>query len=244
VEPASALKPTPENSVAARLAAAKHSIEEAIGAAGRTDSVRLVAVSKGFPSESVQAAYSEGHREFGENRVQEAMRKRTELDGLAPAIVWHLIGHLQTNKAKSAVKTFQMIQSIDSAKLAESLALHAGNQMVRMPVLLEVNVAGEASKSGFAPEQLALQAEHVLSLPNIDPRGLMTVAPVVDDPKLVAPVFARLRELRDEIRERFRLPRFSELSMGMSDDYAEAIRQGATIVRLGRAIFGERAGNR
>lgn len=235
---------TADIDVAARLAAAKLSIEEALHTAGRSDPVTLIAVSKGFPADAIQDAYLAGHREFGENHVQEAMRKRTELEHPAPAIRWHLIGHLQSNKAKAAVKTFQMIQSVDTTKLAETLDLQARNQNLKMPVLLEVNVAGEASKSGFAPEQLRLEAEHILSLRNLDPKGLMTVAPLVEDPASVAPVFARLRDLRDEIRDRFGLGEFSELSMGMSDDYGEAIGQGATIVRLGRAIFGERPGNR
>jgi PLP dependent protein len=232
-----------EVDLAERLAAARLSIQEALDEAGRKDAVTLVAVSKSFPAESVRDAYDAGQRDFGENKVQEAAGKRQELQDSTPEIRWHLIGHLQTNKAKTAVAAFQIIQSLDSKKIAEAVNLRATQLNIKMPALFEVNVAGEASKSGFEPNQLRREVAEMLNLPHIEPRGLMTMAPLVDDPTEVRGVFARLRDLRDEIRERFELVGFSELSMGMSNDYQEAIGQGATMVRLGRAIFGERARN-
>ncbi|HCG00996.1 MAG TPA: YggS family pyridoxal phosphate-dependent enzyme [Chloroflexi bacterium] len=229
--------------VAGRLASVRLSIEETLSAAGRTDAVTLVAVSKSFPAESLLDAYRAGQRDFGENRVQEAAAKREELKSFTPNIRWHLIGHLQTNKARAAVTSFQMIQSLDSKRIADAVNLRANQLDIKVPALFEVNVAGETSKSGFEPDDLCRQVSELLELSNIEPCGLMTIAPLVDDPIEVRPIFSRLRDLRDEIRERFALGSFSELSMGMSNDYQEAIRQGATIVRLGRAVFGERAGN-
>jgi pyridoxal phosphate enzyme (YggS family) len=145
-------------------------------------------------------------------------------------VTWHLVGHLQTNKVKAALQLFDFIQSVDSLHLAEAINRHAQRPL---PVLLEVNVAAEESKNGFSPDQVLQQTEAIRRLPNLDVRGLMTVAPLTDDAESVRWVFRRLRELRDELGLR-------ELSMGMTDDYPVAIAEGATLLRIGRAIFGER----
>lgn len=224
--------------VAANVAAVRARIIAAAEHAGRDPgSVRLVAVSKTFPAEAVAAALAAGIRDVGENRVQEGEAKRAAVDALlTPALprpVWHLIGHLQTNKAKAAVQTFATIHSIDSVRLAEAVNRAA---VAPVDVLLEVNVAGELSKFGFAPEELPHALAQISRFEHPRVKGLMTVAPEVDDPEQVRPVFRRLRELRDAAG-------LTELSMGMSHDYGVAIEEGATIVRVGRAIFGERTGN-
>jgi pyridoxal phosphate enzyme (YggS family) len=199
--------------------------------AGRTPaSVRLIGVSKTFPAESVLAATRAGLQDIGENRVQEAIPKATAvaLAGAAPR--WHLIGHLQTNKVKAALALFAEIESVDSLHLAEMLSQHA---VTSIEVLLEVNVAGESTKTGFSPAEILTVTDRIAGLPGLDVRGLMTVAPLADDPEDVRQVFRQLRELGQAVG----LP---ELSMGMSGDYEVAISEGATIVRIGRAIFGGR----
>lgn len=194
------------------------------------EEIKLIAVSKNFPSDVVQAAYRCGLRDFGENRVQEAEAKFGELEGIRGDMELHLIGHLQTNKVKDALKLFDIIHSVDSVKLAQEIS----NRAVRsVPVLIEVNVAGEESKYGIAGEQAKYIVESIGSLSNIQIRGLMTVAPYVDDPEDVRPVFAELKRLNESLG-------FTELSMGMTDDFEVAIEEGATMIRVGRAIFGER----
>ena len=193
--------------------------------------VRLIAVSKTHPPETIREALAAGQIEFGENRVQEGLVKLDELADSEARI--HLIGHLQRNKARFAGR-FASVQSIDSVRLAEAVA----RQLDAPPnppldALLEVNVAGEASKQGFDPAELESAYAQIAALPQLRVRGLMTIAPLVADAEQVRPVFRRLRELRDALG----LP---ELSMGMSNDYAVAIEEGATIVRIGRAVFGER----
>jgi pyridoxal phosphate enzyme (YggS family) len=230
----------PAGNVAERLFRVLEAIESAAERAGRAGAVQLVAVSKTVPVDSIAQAYTAGQRVFGENRVQEGMDKISALRETAPDLRWHLIGHLQTNKAKAAAESFDVIESVDSFRLAERLDERAGLAGRRLPVLFEVNVAGEASKSGFSPGELTGLWPVLFDLPHLDPRGLMTVAPLASDPETVRPVFRRLRELRDEIRVASGKSGFSELSMGMSGDFATAIEEGATIVRLGRAIFGER----
>lgn len=227
--------------IEARLARVRDSIHETLQAAGRRDAVTLVAVSKTVPATAVHEAYLAGQHVFGENRVQEALGKMEQLAAVAPGIHWHMVGHLQTNKVKSAVGRFALIESVGSLRLATEVNRRSALAEVRTPVLLEVNVGGEPTKSGFSPDEIVREAEAVLRLANLVTRGLMTVAPQVSRPAEVAPVFASLRELRDRLRAEFGAPDLVELSMGMSDDYREAIRQGATIVRLGRAIFGERS---
>jgi pyridoxal phosphate enzyme (YggS family) len=217
--------------VGANLARVQARIADAAVRAGRAPaSVCLVGVSKTFPAESVLSAARAGLQDIGENRVQEAIPKAAAvaLAGASPR--WHLIGHLQTNKVKAALALFAEIESVDSLHLAESLSRHA---VTPIEVLLEVNVAGESSKTGFSPAEILTLAGRIADLPGLDVRGLMTVAPLADDPEDVRPVFRQLRELGQAVG----LP---ELSMGMSGDYEVAISEGATIVRIGRAIFGAR----
>jgi pyridoxal phosphate enzyme (YggS family) len=221
------------STIAERLEAVRLRIAEACRRAGRSpDEVTLVAVAKGFPPEAVREAAAAGIRHFGENRVQEAQAKLPLLADLSPRPTWHMVGHLQTNKVKTALGLFDIIQSVDSFHLAEAISRRAPPS-VRVPVLVEVNVAGEDAKYGFSPEELPARADAVRSLPGLDVRGLMTVAPMTEDPEEVRPVFRRLRRLGRSLG----LP---ELSMGMTADYEVAVEEGATIVRIGRAIFGER----
>jgi hypothetical protein len=225
-----------------RLSAIRDRIGEAVAHANREpDQVQLVAVSKTVPAEVLRDAYALGLRVFGENRVQEAQEKIAAL--ALPDVRWELIGHLQTNKANRAAELFARVQSVDSLRLAEVLSTRAIALDKTLPVLLEVNVAGEASKSGFAPEETLATARAIANLPGLRLEGLMTIAPLVDNPEDVRPVFRSLRELRDRLREAVPLASdggWLELSMGMSDDFAVAIEEGATLIRLGRALFGAR----
>ena len=204
----------------------------------RPEDVRLVAVSKTIPAERIRQAYEAGLRDFGENRVQEAEAKRPALANFD--ITWHLVGHLQTNKARAARKLFQYIQSVDSLRLAERLNRVALPGQ-RLPVLLEVNLGNEPTKSGAREEEVLQLAEGVSLLPTLELRGLMVVPPFFDDPEGARPFFRRLRELAELIQSR-NLPGVSmgELSMGMSHDFEVAIEEGATMVRIGTAIFGPR----
>lgn len=223
-----------------RLREVQEEIAQAAARAGRSGDVRLVAVTKTFPADVVRAAYEAGQRLFGENRVQEAVAKApllAELEG----IEWHLIGHLQTNKARQAAELFDMIESVDSVRLATALDERAGRRGIVLPMLLEVNVAREEAKSGFDPDTLLQAVGELAQLSHLQLRGLMTVAPLAADPEDVRPVFRRLRELRDTLREQRSLDGFDELSMGMSGDYRVAIEEGSTLVRIGRALFGERS---
>jgi pyridoxal phosphate enzyme (YggS family) len=191
--------------------------------------------------DSIRDAFDLGFTVFGENRVQEAQSKIPALH--LAGICWELVGHLQTNKAMRATSLFQRIESVDSLRLAEVLNSAMAQQGRVLPILLEVNVAGEASKSGLSPDQLLGAAEAIVSLSHLRPEGLKTVAPLTDDPEQVRPIFRKLRELREQLKSRA-LPRldecWNELSMGMSDDFEVAIEEGATIVRIGRALFGPR----
>lgn len=207
----------------------------------RTDDVTIVAVSKTVPVETLHAAYDLGFTTFGENRVQEAQGKIAAW-GKAPAH-WELIGHLQSNKAARAVELFARIQSLDSLPLAETLNARAVQRGQTLPVLLEVNVAGEGSKTGFAPGEVFDVARALAAYPALRPEGLMTIAPLVADPEVVRPVFQRLRALRDELRHTLASggsDTWSQLSMGMTDDFEVAIEEGATIIRIGRGLFGSR----
>jgi pyridoxal phosphate enzyme (YggS family) len=218
--------------IAANIERVRNRITAAAERAGRPpSSVRLIGVSKTFPAAAVVAAVRAGLPDIGENRVQEAAAKAPEvaISGVKP--VWHLIGHLQTNKVKAALALFEYIQSVDSMRLAESLSRYAQRPV---EILLEVNVAGETTKTGFNPSEVRSAAATIASLPNLVLRGLMTVAPEVSNPEDVRPVFRTLRELNESVG-------LSELSMGMSGDYEVAIGEGATMVRIGRAIFGPRA---
>lgn len=193
--------------------------------------VTLIAIAKTVPPPDIERAYHLGVRHFGENRVQEAEGKLAALTHLRPHITWHMVGHLQSNKARKALALFDIVQSVDSLPLAQELSRRA---LKPLPLLLEVNVAGEASKSGFRPDAVAEAAHAVARLPHLQLRGLMTVAPLASDPEQARPMFRRLRELRDALG-------LAELSMGMSDDFEVAVEEGATMVRVGRALFGERA---
>lgn len=227
-------------SIADRVAAVRERVAQACHRAGRDPGeVATVAVSKTMPAEPVAAAYAAGMREFGENRVQEGVAKIDQLR--LPDATWHLIGHLQRNKAKYAARHFQVVQSIDSLRLAETLSDEVGKVGRDIDALLEVNYAAEPSKFGFAAEETLEAAVRIAALPGLRVVGLMTVAPQVVDPEAVRPVFRGMRELGQRVRERLGAERW-HLSMGMSNDYPVAIAEGATIVRIGRAIFGERNG--
>ncbi len=215
--------------VAQRLTLVRERVAQAAERSGRSPAeVTIVAVSKFFPTQAIEEAAAAGIAHIGENRVQEAAAKVSSLRHLP--VTWHMIGHLQTNKAKTALELFDIIQTVDSLRLAEALSRRADRAI---PVLLEVNVAGEASKFGLSPQEVPQTAEAVARLPHLDMRGLMTMAPLVSDPEEVRPVFRELRRLRDALG-------LTELSMGMTDDFEVAIEEGATLVRIGRAIFGER----
>lgn len=237
-------------SIADNLTAVRERIVAAARRAGRDPAgVTLVAVTKTHPPELIAEALAAGVVDLGENRVQEAAEKIEALSAQRAAIRWHLIGHLQRNKAKLAAGLFDLIHSVDSLRLAETLARHVSPERP-LPILLQVNVSGEASKEGFdlagglenrqALEALLHQVEQIVALPGLAVRGLMTIAPIVDHPEQARPVFRRLRELRDELARRFPQATWDELSMGMTDDFEAAVAEGATIVRVGRAIFGER----
>ena len=205
----------------------------------RVEDVRLVTISKTMPPEAIRAAYDAGLREFGENRVQEAKAKRPALADLTAT--WHLVGHLQTNKAKPARELFHWVHSVDSWRLAEKLAQAAPCSSDRLPLLLEVNLGGESTKSGVRAEEVAALAEKVGQLETLALRGLMVIPPFFEDPEKGRPHFRRLCELAKEIESQ-NLPNVSmqELSMGMSHDFEVAIEEGATIIRVGTAIFGPR----
>jgi pyridoxal phosphate enzyme (YggS family) len=214
-------------------------IAEAAQRAGRSpDEITLVAVSKTKPLELVKMAYTLGVTDFGENRVQEAQIKIAAFQ--PQGLRWHMIGHVQTNKANKVVSIFDSVQSVDSLHLAQALSQQASQQGKRLTVLLEINVAGETSKTGIPLAEASTVAQQVVALPGLDVAGLMTVAPLVENPEEVRPVFRTLRELRARLQEEVPQSRWEQLSMGMTDDYPVAIEEGATIVRIGRAIFGER----
>jgi pyridoxal phosphate enzyme (YggS family) len=220
-----------------RLEQVRRRIAESAVRAGRApESVRLIAVSKHHPAEAVRAAYAAGQRLFGENRPQELRDKRP----LLPAdCEWHLIGHLQGNKARLAVQAAAWIHSVNSAELLQRLNRIAGEEAKCPVVLLEVNVSGEASKSGASPDAARGLLEEALRSPHLDCRGLMTMAPYDAPEAELRRVFGGLRELRDRLAAEFGTP-LPELSMGMSDDFGIAIEEGATLVRVGTAIFGGR----
>jgi len=202
--------------------------------------VKLVAISKTFPPESIRAAYEAGLRDFGENRVQEAIGKRPALSDLG--ITWHLVGHLQTNKAKPARDLFHWVHSLDSFRLAQKLEQAAAPRAGRLPVLLEVNLGGEESKAGVGESEIIQLAEQISQLATLEVRGLMVIPPFFDDPEEVRPYFRRLRELAQEIdAKNIANISMQELSMGMSHDFEVAIEEGTTFIRVGTAIFGARS---
>lgn len=247
------------HSIADALKQVQTRIADAALRAGRAPAdVRLVAVSKTYPVAAIQEALAAGQHDFGENRIEEALAKQAALAAHSSTLHWHLIGHVQSRKARDAAGRFDLIHSVDTAKLAEGLdrrmaSLSADAPRQIQPILLECNVSGEASKSGFdvanwehEPAKRAAFIEAVKSLwalPHLRIDGLMTMAPIVETPEQARPVFASLRALREVLREA--LPSseaviLPHLSMGMSDDFEAAVAEGSTLVRVGRAIFGER----
>ncbi len=230
------------------LARVQERIEAAARRAGRDPAdIILVAVTKTHPPEVVEAAYLAGLRHFGENRVEEAAPKIQAVaawlaaqkpDADPPA--WHMIGHVQSRKADEAAGPYALIHSVDSVKLARRLDRFASERGRRLPILLEVNVSGEASKYGFRPTEVAAALTEIAAMSSLQVQGLMTMAPIVADPEMARPVFRALRVLRDDLARRFPQMEWHHLSMGMTDDFEVAIEEGATLVRIGRAIFGER----
>ena len=246
-------------SIVTRIDAVRERIAAAAKRAGRSpEEIRLVAVSKTHPPELVAQACAAGLRDFGENRVQEAEPKIAALAVDRAAITWHLIGHLQSNKARRAAALFDIVHSVDSLILAEALARGVSARSptsepqtpTPLPILLQVNVSGEASKDGFdlagwedRPDRLDrffAAAERLLALPQLRVGGLMTIAPWGADPAAARPTFRSAQRLRDALARRFPAADWSALSMGMTDDFEVAIEEGATIVRVGRAIFRSR----
>jgi pyridoxal phosphate enzyme (YggS family) len=227
--------------IAANLNHVRQRIAAACARSGRqAESVTLVTVSKGHPAETVRAAAELGLCVFGENKVQEAKAKI----GLCPGrLRWHLIGHLQSNKCRDAVHFFEMIQSVDSLSLAREINKWAEKSAKTMPALIEVNVAGESSKFGYAPEKVLAELKELNALPKVELHGLMTVAPFAQDAEKVRPVFRRLRELKGQCEQLLGVP-LAQLSMGMSGDFEVAVEEGATMIRLGSAVLGPRAASK
>jgi pyridoxal phosphate enzyme (YggS family) len=198
--------------------------------------VTLVAVSKSQPPEAIAEAANLGQLIFAENRVQEAKAKIPLCPG---SIQWHMIGHLQSNKCRDAVALFQMVESVDSLSLAEELDKAAAKQSKTIPILLEVNIAGESTKFGFKPAAVLEQLNAINALKRLEVHGLMTIAPYTSDTETVRPIFRKLRELKGKCEDKLGAP-LAHLSMGMSGDYEVAIEEGATIARIGTALFGPR----
>jgi pyridoxal phosphate enzyme (YggS family) len=240
--------------IAGNLARVEERSAEAALRSGRDpEEIRLVAVTKTFPADVVLAAYEAGVRHFGENRVGEGISKITALEPYLsdPLPTWHMIGHIQSRKASRVAEYYDYVHSIDRLKIAQRLSHYADESERTIPVLLECNVSGEASKYGFALEnweqdeaqQSAFFAavEEIVALPGLEMQGLMTMPPYVDDAEEVRPLFVSLRRLRDTLQKRFCSVDWHHLSMGMTNDFEVAVEEGATMVRIGRAIFGPRS---
>ncbi len=234
------MSPADVTRIAANLASIRERIAAACERAGRTpESVRLVAVSKTFDADTVRAAWEAGQRDFGENKVQEALHKAEATADLP--ITWHLIGHLQRNKAKRAGAAFPWVHSVDSLGLLERLEAGAAVRPEPLRALIQVDLAGEATKFGAPPEDVRPILERAAACRAVSVVGLMLLPPWSDDPEDARPWFRRLRALRDELlADGFPPGQLAELSMGMSHDFEVAIEEGATIVRVGTAIFGAR----
>jgi pyridoxal phosphate enzyme (YggS family) len=227
-------------SIAGRLTEVRARIDAAARSAGRDPaSIRLVAVSKTFPIEAVRAAYEAGQREFGENRVQEALQKISQSADLS--IRWHLLGHLQMNKARKAGPAFATVQSVDSVELLQKLDRAAGESGQTPELLIQVDLAGEATKHGAPPAEVPRLLDAAAACRAARVAGLMTLPPAPDAPEDSRPWFRRLRDLRDAWQAAgVPAPMLRELSMGMSGDFEVAVQEGATLVRVGTAIFGSR----
>lgn len=213
-------------------------IAHAAERAGRAPSeITLVAVTKTLPVETIRLAYGLGLRDFGENRVEEALPKARQL----PAdIRWHCIGHIQRRKARMAVELSHLVHSVDSVRLAQRLQRFCQELDRDLPILLEVNVSGEETKYGFRPEEVAAAVPAIAACDRLHIQGLMTMAPIVSDPEEARPYFRALRELRDALAAQFPNLAWQHLSMGMTGDFEVAVEEGATLVRIGQAIFGPR----
>ncbi len=224
-----------------RLAEVRGRVQLAAERAHRSaDEIRIVAVSKTVAAETVAEAFRLGQRDFGENRVQEVHDKRAILDAAGVLPTWHMVGHLQSNKAKLAVGLFDIIQSVGSLALAQTLERCAAGSGRKARVLLQVDFTHDPGRSGFKPDELDASASDLVSLPDLEIQGLMTVAPLELDEAGLRAVFGSLRAQRDRLSARYPGVDWHHLSMGMSDDFELAVEEGATIVRIGRAIFGER----
>jgi len=216
----------------------REQIAQSAAKAGRAaDDIELVAITKTHPAERVREAVDAGQQLFGESRVQEARAKIPELPS---ALRWHFVGHLQRNKIRHALPLFELFQSVDSLALGQEMNRIANEEGMHPRVLLEVNVAGEGSKFGFKPETLRTEMESLLALPRLSIEGLMIIPPLAEEAEASRTFFVQLRELRDALEKEFniKLPR---LSMGMTSDFPIAVEEGATLVRVGTAIFGERS---
>jgi len=239
--------------ITANLAGIRERIAEAAQRAGRSpEDVTLIAVTKTHPADVVLAAYEAGVRHFGENRAREGISKITAVEpyisGDRPT--WHMIGHIQSRKARRVVEHYDYVHSVDRVKIAQRLSSYIDPDERALPILLECNISGEGSKYGFAledwEENEALQkaffaaVDEILALPGLEVRGLMTMPPYVEDPEEVRPLFASLRILREVLRDRFNSVDWRHLSMGMTNDFEVAIEEGATMIRVGRGIFGPR----
>jgi PLP dependent protein len=222
-----------------RLAEVRERIAAALQRVGRPEgAVTIVAVTKTYPPETIRAACAAGLTEFGENRVQELVEKVEQLG--RDAVKWHLIGHLQRNKAKRAAAVFDLLHSLDSLRLARELSSIGSAEGSRVHVLLQVNTSGEGSKTGLEPDRFFDEAAEICSLPGLNVQGLMTMAPFTDDEAVLRRTFAATRRLWGEAASRIEGFSATHLSMGMSNDYQIAVEEGSTLVRLGTVLFGAR----
>jgi len=224
--------------VAARVAEVRERIERARERAGRSDPVTLVAVTKTHPADAVRAVKEAGVADVGENRVQELEEKVAEAG--RETVGWHLIGHLQRNKAAKALPLFDLIHSLDSLRLAEALSAEAVKRGVEVRALVQVNASGEGTRGGFEPDALVEGVGRIVGMPGMRVEGLMTMAPFTDDQRVVRAVFRRTRELLDEVARQVPGLAGRQLSMGMSNDFEIAVEEGSTLVRVGSVLFGER----
>ncbi len=225
-------------SIAENLERVREQIAQAAAKAGRVaDEIELAAITKTHPAEKVREAIEAGQTLFGESRVQEA---RVKIPELPSNFRWHFVGHLQKNKIRHALPLFELIHSVDSLALAEDINRIAEEDGLHPRVLLEVNVAGEGSKFGFGPDKLRAEMESLLALPRLSILGLMTIPPLAEEAESSRKYFVQLRELRDRLQTEFHVD-LAQLSMGMTQDFAVAVEEGATLVRVGTAIFGERS---
>jgi pyridoxal phosphate enzyme (YggS family) len=226
------------SSIAENLADVRVQIARAAAKVGRAvDEIELVAISKTYDAAKVREAIEAGQTLFGESRVQEA---RVKIPELPSNLRWHFVGHLQKNKIRHALPLFELIHSVDSLALAQDINRIAEEDGLHPRVLLEVNVAGEESKFGFTPEKLREDLENLLALPRLSILGLMTIPPIAEEAEASRKYFVHLRELRDQLQTEFHVD-LAQLSMGMTQDFAVAVEEGATLVRVGTAIFGKRS---